>query len=222
MTARLKEIRKTLETSNMMSGSRYIVAWFSLIFILNMHVMMAKNIDRFKRFTKKDVCNGTVFSFVEMCPESEKDYQERSEKISCESYPPCLGKPLVYHCVRLEVELVEVCAPRNQIIGRCCPVYDRRLGRVREDYNSPCSECPFKYQSDDTVKYVSCVKKAQTVNGIPKLNKLTNVTANSNISGSTSSPCCKGARCKRNVDGCTEQTPTNKNNKPKSLKDIDE
>lgn len=36
--------------------------------------------------------------------------------------------------------------------GRCCPVYDRRLGRVREDYNSPCSECPFKYQSDDLVK----------------------------------------------------------------------
>lgn len=62
---------------------------------------------------------------------------------------------------------------------------------------------------------VSCVKKAQTVNAIPKLNKLTNVTANSNMSGSTSSPCCKGARCKRNVDGCTEQTPTNKNNKPK-------
>lgn len=52
-----------------------------------------------------------------MCPESEKDYQERSEKISCESYLPCLGEPLVYHCVRLEVELVEVCAPRNQIIG---------------------------------------------------------------------------------------------------------
>lgn len=62
---------------------------------------------------------------------------------------------------------------------------------------------------------VSCVKKAQTVNAIPKLNKLTNVTANSNISGSTSSPCCKRARCKRNADGCTEQTPTNKNNKPK-------
>lgn len=52
MTALLKEIRKTLETSNTMSVSIYLLTLFSLIFILNIQVMMAKGIDRFKRFTK--------------------------------------------------------------------------------------------------------------------------------------------------------------------------
>lgn len=51
------------------------------------------------------------------CPKSKIDYQKRSQNMSCESYPLCLGEPLVYHCVILEEELVEVCAPRNQITG---------------------------------------------------------------------------------------------------------
>lgn len=69
---------------------------------------------------QKDVCNGTVFfslKGVNSSSKSKTDYQERSQSMSCESYPLCLGEPLVYHCVRLEEELVEVCAPRNQITG---------------------------------------------------------------------------------------------------------
>lgn len=35
----------------------------------------------------------------------------------CESYPKCLGEPLVYHCVRSTESLVEVCAPNGPIVG---------------------------------------------------------------------------------------------------------
>lgn len=182
--------------------------------------MMAKDIGRFKRFTKKDVCNGTVLSLkkVNYCPKNKIQHQERSQNMPCESYPLCLGEPLVYHCVILEEGLVEVCAPRNQITGRCCAVFDRRLGRVREDYSLPCSECPFKYQSDDYTKYVSCVPKAQTSTVISKVNKITNVTTNSNTSRTTNSRCCKGARCKRNVNVCTEPIFDKKINESKSFR----
>lgn len=33
--------------------------------------------------------------------------------------------------------------------GKCCALYDDGLGRVVEDYSRPCSECSFRYQSDD-------------------------------------------------------------------------
>lgn len=59
---------------------------------------------------------------------------------------------------------------------------------------------------------VSCVQKAHTSSVIPKLNEITKVTANSNTSRTTNSPCCKGARCKRNVNGCTEPIFDNKIN----------
>lgn len=33
--------------------------------------------------------------------------------------------------------------------GSCCSVFDMGIGRVVEDYTSPCAECPFVYQSND-------------------------------------------------------------------------
>lgn len=36
-------------------------------------------------------------------------------------------------------------------LGRCCPFYNDKLGRVMEDFNKPCKECPFQYTSDQYV-----------------------------------------------------------------------
>lgn len=35
----------------------------------------------------------------------------------CDTYSPCKEDPLVYHCVRYEDRLVEVCAPSGLITG---------------------------------------------------------------------------------------------------------
>lgn len=38
------------------------------------------------------------------------------------------------------------------VVGECCALYDEGLGRVIEDYNRPCSDCPFQYLSDAFLK----------------------------------------------------------------------
>lgn len=115
---------------------------------------------REKRFTKDDICHEThsTLEFVAMCPDSEPLKLKHSKKKQCDSFPACNGETLVYHCVRYRERLVEVCAPRHVITGKCCALYDDGLGRVVEDYSRPCSECSFKYQSDDALNYPKCLK----------------------------------------------------------------
>nr|XP_034316588.1 uncharacterized protein LOC117686037 isoform X3 [Crassostrea gigas] len=89
---------------------------------------------RHKRFTEIDICYETNNSleFVNQCPDTEILFQERSRRKNCESYPQCIGEPLVYHCVRFREELVEVCAPRGLITDSKCVESKRKtptLGR---------------------------------------------------------------------------------------------
>lgn len=51
--------------------------------------------------------------------------------------------------------LIRVCYFFNYL-GRCCPFYNEKLGRVMEDFNNMCPECPFQYKSDQSV--IKCVK----------------------------------------------------------------
>lgn len=37
-------------------------------------------------------------------------------------------------------------------LGHCCTQFDEGVGRVIEDYSTSCSECPFKYHSNDSSK----------------------------------------------------------------------
>lgn len=115
---------------------------------------------RHKRFTKGDICNEThkTLEFVTKCPDTEQLKLKQSQKKKCDILPACNGKPLVYHCVRYRERLAEVCAPRHVITGKCCALYDNGLGRVVEDYSRPCSECSFRYQSDDALNYPKCLK----------------------------------------------------------------
>lgn len=113
-----------------------------------------------KRFSKADICHETknTLEFVSMCPDTDPRKLKQSMKKQCDRFPACNGEPLVYHCARYKESLVEVCAPRHFITGKCCALYDDGLGRVVEDYSRPCLECSFRYQSDDPLNYGKCLK----------------------------------------------------------------
>lgn len=135
------------------------------------------NIHRQRRLTKEHVCNGTIrtIEMVYSCPRNENAFNERSKKMRCENFPKCQEEPLVYHCVMFKENLVEVCAPSREIIGNCCPVFDRGVGRVIEDSSKLCAECPFKYQSTNSMKYSTCVETKQILLSAPDLKTTTSL-----------------------------------------------
>lgn len=184
----------------MMSGSTYSIFVYILILLQNAQIVRTKDIYRQKRFTKSDICNGTSATLepVERCPINEADIQGRLLDKKCSTYPHCQGEPLVYHCVRYEDKLVEVCAPRGLITGNCCAVFNKGVGRVVEDYNKPCSECPFKYQSADSIKYNTCIEP------IAKPHTETN-TDNTTPTENFQS-CCNAKRSKRDATCCSKQS----------------
>lgn len=67
------------------------------------------------------VCNETNADLVivNSCPENTITFKKRSNEKQCETKPNCLGKTLVYHCVKCNENLVEVCAPSSPIVGEC-------------------------------------------------------------------------------------------------------
>lgn len=146
-----------------MSSSRcpfMILLMCCVHYIMTYHLAWGTTAHRQKRFTKADICRETfdTLAFVALCPDTESIKLEQSKKKQCETYPTCNGEPLVYHCVRFKDRLAEVCAPRHIITGKCCALYDEGLGRVVEDYSKPCSDCSYRYQSDDVVKYSKCIE----------------------------------------------------------------
>lgn len=177
---------------------------FSSLFLFLNTARTTTELHRLKRLTKEDICHRTTETLqnVTNCPKNESIFREQSIQKNCERYPKCNGEPLIYHCVRFKDSLVEVCAPKRVIKGKCCPVFDRGIGRVIEDFKKPCPECPFIYQSVDSVKYSACVKSE------PLLHQNTSDDSNSNTRETTSKPCCKSNHCKRTSEDCTEQQLT--------------
>lgn len=110
------------------------------------------------------MCHETkkTIQMVTTCPTNSILLHERSLKKICESLKPCLGEPLVYHCVRFKDVLAEVCAPRTMITGHCCAQYDAGIGRVVEDYDRHCHECPFQYESDNVLESLKCTETFKT------------------------------------------------------------
>lgn len=137
---------------------RLIVSFF-LCFPL-VCISKTLNSGRQKRYTEEDICleSKKTWEKVSTCPTNDIAFKERSEKKNCNIHSTCAGEPLFYHCVVSEGMIVEVCAPRTLITGRCCPFYNEKLGRVIEDYNTRCHDCPFQYISDQCVNNSECVK----------------------------------------------------------------
>lgn len=64
-------------------------------------------------------CVQSTLENVFTCPENNDILLKRLGRKKCDIFPQCQKEPLVYHCVRFEGELVEVCAPRCLIAGTC-------------------------------------------------------------------------------------------------------
>lgn len=151
-----------------------------------------------KRYTEDDICHETIKTLKEVpnCPTHYEDFKNRSIEMNCKRFPGCKGQKFFYHCVMSEDKFVEVCAPRSFITGQCCALYDKGLGRIVEDYNRLCAECPVQYESDDYEKTSSCVES----NKAEKSNK----TLEENTSTPNKSKCHEhGDRVKRSA-GCED------------------
>lgn len=200
MTAPPQKHRMTLETSNRMSGARCLFVLL-LMLSINAQTVRTMNVHRLKRLTKDDTCYGTnkTITLVEHFSKISTTFENRVREKNCGSLPKCNGEPMVYHCLRFKDGIVEVCSPERVIKGSYCVVFDNGIGRVIEDFNSPCSECPFKYQSADSFKYPSCVRKENL--------KTTTTTSppEQNTIGISRSPCCNSKRCKRDGEGCSNK-----------------
>lgn len=68
---------------------------------------------------QEDICLGThkTLETVDACPENRIDLQRRQQKKNCDTFPPCRREPLVYHCVRFNDYIVEICVPVVVIRG---------------------------------------------------------------------------------------------------------
>lgn len=167
------------------------------------------NVHRLRTLTEEDVCKETnkTIKKLKSFPENYTISQEQMQKNICDNLPKCNGEQLVYHCVTYKDDLVEVCAPKRLITGSYCPVFDNGIGRVIEDFSRPCSECPFKYQSADAMKYPSCMNTRKMQSSSPTSNTASS-TQLPNISEIIGSPCCGSTRCKRTVQGCTKDKST--------------
>lgn len=141
-------------------------------------------------YTQEDICihsNATVEN-VTNCPGNATAIKERSEKKRCDVYQHCQDKQLVYHCTRYDKKLVEVCAPKQNITGSCCTLFEKLLGRVIEDYTKNCSECPFKYHSDESLKFSECVDPAMFTSLNQTSKQVTNQTTEMTSSSSAPTP----------------------------------
>lgn len=165
----------------------------SLTNILELHQTMAAARFRQRRFTNADICNTAKKTLKTNVTCSSSNTSSKTKM--CSNQPSCNGEPLVYHCVLYNSGFAEVCAPRYIITGHCCTMFDEGVGRVVEDFSRPCTNCSFKYPSDESVKYEQCIKlQEQSSEEIPS----------ESTSESTAKPCNKGKRHRRSDTGCNE------------------
>lgn len=185
-----------------MATVRFTVVYIlvcSLTYILELHQTMAATRFRQRRFTNADICNTAkkTLNTITTCSSSITS----SKTTMCSNQPSCNGEPLVYHCVRYKLGFAEVCAPRYNITGYCCTMFDEGVGRVVEDFSRPCSDCSFKYPSDESVKYEQCSKPT---------GKSSEEVPYESESESTRTPCSKEMRRSRRDTGCKDDNGESK------------
>ncbi|XP_061192248.1 uncharacterized protein LOC133200473 [Saccostrea echinata] len=193
MTARLgtpKDARNISQKTKM-SGCCSNITAITFFLLLGMQIIFVDSRDyqKQKRFTRDDVCNETVNTMkdVSECPLNEESMTKRSKGMRCEETQDfCTAEKLVYHCVRYGKKLIEVCAPRNYITGKCCVQFNVGVGRIVEDYSVPCSECPFHYYSNESISYQTCLESVKSVAAVERT-KMTTIET-STVSKSTPEP----------------------------------
>lgn len=161
-----------------MTASQLLCAF--VIYSIILHNVGTLNIYyREKRFFEQDKCHGVQATLEKVltCPENDAIILERVSRKKCDSLPHCQKEPLVYHCVRFEGKLVEVCSPKRQIPGHYCTVLEEGIGRVTVDLFNPCPECPCIYSSDESLKYSTCVQTTMKTATFQTSTEQTNVVS---------------------------------------------
>ncbi|XP_062579141.1 uncharacterized protein LOC134241066 [Saccostrea cucullata] len=172
----------------LMSGYRLI---FIISLLSNQIVSVKSKSPRTqKRFTPDDVCTETfkTITSVNGCPTDEENIKKRSSEFNCKDVrDSCTSEDFVYHCVHSGRRILEVCSPRRYVTGKYCVQFDNKIGRVIEDFNVPCPECPFQHYSNESITYATCLKKIQSLTVVQSTVMSTDVSTTSFIA-STSTP----------------------------------
>lgn len=96
-------------------------------------------------------------SIVKSCPQTVSQWKEAAVRKGCDKFThPCSS--FEYHCV-INVwinETIEVCAPRQLIVGKVCAEYNFGGERIQRNENAECSKCPSVYFSNDSLYYPEC------------------------------------------------------------------
>ncbi|XP_056014908.1 uncharacterized protein LOC125675286 [Ostrea edulis] len=205
-----------------MSGNLFkfhVAAIIILLIFITMHLVKGRRLN--KRFTKDEICKETTKTIkkVENCPVDEMDFQYRSQIMKCGnvSHVSCPEEVFVYHCVRYKDDLIEVCAPSGLITGSCCAQFNEGVGRVIEDYNVPCAECPLNYYSHNSRKYSICVKPIKTTSKSTRQPLQDDETLTEKVTEQTTPAynCSKLKRSKRHTDRqCDNKQNETINNNP--------
>nr|XP_022289225.1 uncharacterized protein LOC111101163 isoform X2 [Crassostrea virginica] len=166
----------------------FVILYSILILALEVDIMESWIIQKEKR--SYEVCSNTISTLktnVKNCPNGREEQLERSRNAQCNI--TCHGQPCVYHCVQSVEGIVEVCAPVETLIGRHCPIYDEGIGRVREDFLTVCTKCPFVSYSNDPLnsecRVSNCTKNARLSKRAAKCRESSPTTTESSSRAST-------------------------------------
>ncbi|XP_052691823.1 uncharacterized protein LOC128169791 [Crassostrea angulata] len=121
--------------------------------------------------------------YVESCPRTVDEWREADNRKNCKQIAHSCTS-FEYHCVITAWKngTVEVCAPRQQIIGKVCAEFNVGGNRIQRNDNTQCQKCPEVYNSRDAFRYPECydhVKSTEKINELQSTKKSLNVSMDS-------------------------------------------
>nr|XP_034316570.1 uncharacterized protein LOC105322857 [Crassostrea gigas] len=168
-----------------------------------------------KVFVNSNECNdnsAATAKIVKSCPQNHKEWIEAAARKGCEQMAHFCSSS-EYHCVinAWGNETIEVCAPKQQIVGNTCAEYSQGGKRIQRNRNVPCRNCPSFYQSNESFNYQECYEHVKNA----KTSRTTQLTTESisvesteeKVNQSTSvTPMENSARLVQNIDN--QNTPS--------------
>lgn len=105
---------------------------------------------------------------VSSCPTTRQEWELAERKKNCGAQKIESNITLIYHCLlnHWRDTVYELCGERKVLIGHSCPEYNEKGGRIQENWSIKCNKtdhsCPFRWNSDDVIKYPCCTTLNKT------------------------------------------------------------
>ncbi|XP_062608267.1 uncharacterized protein LOC134270108 [Saccostrea cucullata] len=110
------------------------------------------------------ITSNETLKYVDHCPTTRKEWQEQSLQKNCNKINQnCTERNnFQYHCLINELvnQTVEVCAPVTEILGHKCAEYNVIGTRIQDNAVLNCTDCPFRFNSNEAFKYQQCYQNA--------------------------------------------------------------